>query len=121
MNNFEITNEAVNQVRDNNFNYYSKVLAFAEIWVTTQMKAFTSENLKEAFYKKGNTKPNEPRVFGSIFRELSKNHLIFRNGYQKSTNPVCHPRPQTLWISKEFKLKQQANAVKDKNQISIFN
>lgn len=120
MNNFEITNEAVNQVRDNNFNYYSNVLVFAEIWVTTQMKAFTSENLKDAFYAAGNPKPKQPAVFGAVFIKLSKEKLIFKHSTSNAKNPIAHCRLLQVWISKEFRLKQQANAVKDKSQISIF-
>jgi hypothetical protein len=121
MTNFEITNEAIKKVKENNLKYYEKVILFAQTWVRTQFKGFTSEHLKEAYYSHGNLKPIEPRVFGAVFRELSKDGLIFKNGFQLSKNPKCHSRPQQIWISKEYRLKQQRNAVNITNQISIFN
>lgn len=119
---FEVTNQAVDECRDNNKAHHNNIFLFAIDWVKTKNKSFTSENLKEAYYACGNPEPSEPRVFGSVFRELSKNGLIFKNGFELSKNPKCHCRPQQLWISKEYSLIQKANATKNNlNQISIFN
>jgi hypothetical protein len=121
MKNFDITNQAVTQVKENNRKYYEQVILFAQNWVKKQFKGFTSENLKEAYYSHGNLKPIEPRVFGAVFRELSKEGLIFKNGFELSKNPKCHSRPQQIWISKEYRLKQQNNRKVDHQTLGLFN
>jgi hypothetical protein len=106
---FEITNAAVEQVKENNKTYHDDLLIFATSWVKTQFRAFSSEDLKKAYYDKGNEEPAEPRVFGAIFRALSKDGFIFKHGFELSSNPKCHSRPQQLWISFEYRAKQQKN------------
>ena len=120
MNARQVTAQAIHQVKFNNYTYYLQVVSFAENWFKLQMKSFTSEDFKNDFYKTGIGAANEPRVFGAVFRYFSKSGLIFKNGFVVSENKICHCRPQQVWISKEFKNKQQKNAVKNKNQISIF-
>jgi hypothetical protein len=46
---FEITNKAVDQVRDNHFNYYQKVIDFAETWVKSKMKPSTRQEMTNQF------------------------------------------------------------------------
>lgn len=109
--NFQITNEAVSRVEENNKEYSDKLYAFAEDWVKTQMKPFTADDLKAAFYNQGNAPPRQPAVFGAPFRKLSKNKLIFdTERTKKSTNPDAHQRPLRVWISREYKQKQANNA-----------
>jgi len=120
---FEVTNQAVEEVEQNNKAYCDKLCAFAENWVKTQMKPFTADDLKKAFFNSGNAPPSQPAVFGVPFRKLSKNQLIFDTERTiKSTNKEAHQRPLRVWISKEYSLIQQANASQqNRNQISIFN
>lgn len=122
MTNFEITNKSVDGVMLNNKAHHDHIFLFATYWVKIQFKAFTSENLKDAYYLKGNPAPAEPRVFGSVFRELSRSGLIFKHSFELSKNPKCHCRPQQTWLSLEFRKKQQANrtADKSKTQIAFF-
>jgi len=120
MTNQEITQNAIDEVRDNNIDYYNDLLIFTYGWVRTKFKSFSSEDLKNDYFALGNDEPFEMRVFGAVFRKLSKEKLIFKNGFELSKNPKCHQRPQQMWISLEMSLKQQSNATKDKNQISIF-
>lgn len=118
-NQFDKMREALEEVEMNNKKYHENCLSFASSWVRNQFKAFTSEDLKEAYYASGNDPPNEPRVFGSVFFSLSKEGLIFKHDFVYSKNPVCHGRPMRSWISREFKAKQSANATKNKSQIGI--
>ncbi len=121
MTNFEITNEAVNRVEENNKEYATRLFLFAEMWVKTQFKPFTSDDLKEAFYKDGNAPPRQPSVFGVPFRKLSKLKLIFDTERTiKSKNPSAHQRPLRVWISLEFSLKQQSNRKTDHKTLNIF-
>lgn len=116
----EITSKAIEKVRDNNIEYYQRVLDFAEKWVKTKLYPFTSEDLKEAFYAVGNPKAVEPRVFGAVFRNLASNKLIFSTDrVKKYTNPTCHQRPQTVWISFEYRLSQQQKPKKE-TTMSLF-
>jgi len=118
-NQFDKMREALEAVEINNKQYHQNCLNFATEWIKTQFKAFTSENLKEAYYALGNDPPIEARVFGSVFYKLSKDGLIFKSDWVYSKNPVCHGRPMRSWISREFKAKQSANATKNKSQIGI--
>jgi hypothetical protein len=120
---FQVTNQAVEDVEVNNKVYCDKLCAFAENWVKTQMKPFTADDLKKAFFNSGNAPPSQPSVFGAPFRKLSKRHLIFDTERTiKSTNKEAHQRPLRVWISREYSQVQQANASQhNRNQISIFN
>lgn len=118
---FEITNQAVKDVADNNPEHYKTIYAFAEKWVKTQMKPFTADDLKQAYFDAGNPAPSQPAVFGAPFRKLSKNKLIFdTERTKKSENPQAHQRPLRLWISLEYRLKQQSNASKSNHTIDMF-
>ena len=107
---FEVTNQAVQQVEDNNKVYCDKLCAFAEIWVKSQMKPFTADDLKRAYYRAGNAPPSQPSIFGAPFRKLSRNQQIFdTERTQKSTFKEAHHRPLRIWISKEYRIIQSAN------------
>lgn len=118
---FEITNQAVEQVEENNKAYCDRLCAFAENWVKTQMKPFTADDLKKAFFNQGNAPPRQPSVFGVPFRKLSKNQQIFfTERTMKSTNPKCHQRDLRIWISKEYRLKQQQNRKFETLTLELF-
>ena len=119
-NQFDKMREALETVERNNQNYYNDCYLFAVGWVKTVFKAFTSEDLKEAYYALGNDPPLEPRIYGAIMNKLSKDGLIFKQDWVYSKNPVCHGRSMRSWISLEFRQKQQSNATKNKNQINLF-
>jgi len=117
MTNFEITNEAVEDVSNNNIEHSKNIYFFAENWVKNQMKPFTADDLKQAYLDAGNPMPSQPAVFGAPFRKLSKNKLIFdTERTQKSKNPKAHQRPLRLWISLEYQLKQQSNTYNENYQ-----
>lgn len=119
---FEITNQAVEQVEENNKVYCDRLCAFAENWVKTQMKPFTIEDLKEAFFNQGNAPPSQPAVFGAPFRKLSKDKKIFFTERTiKSTNPRCHQRDLRVWISAEYSLKQKNNRQFQHHTFNLFN
>lgn len=105
----QLTQQAIDKVRDNNLETYNRILDFAKEWFKTQYKSVSSENLKSCYYLCGNTEVVEPRVFGAVFRKLSRDGHIFKNGFEISKNPICHNRPQQLWISKEYRMQQQKN------------
>ncbi len=118
---FEKQKEAIEQVEVNNKKYFDDCLAWAETWIQKQMKPFTSEHLKEAYFLYGAEPPLEGRVFGAIFNKLSHDCKIFKTGnWVCSKNPISHGRPMAEWISYAYRLKQQGNATKNKNQIKLL-
>lgn len=118
---FEVTNQAVNEVEINNKAHHNSIFLFSIEWVKKQFRSFTSDDLKNAYFKNGNPVPTEPRVFGSVFRELSRDKMIFNTGaVRKSKNKNCHQRPQTVWVSKEYSLKQQQNRKTENQTIQLF-
>lgn len=117
----ETTNQAINQVRDNNLEYYENLFLFAQEWFKTQFKGVTSEDLKTAYYALKNDEPREPKVFGAVFRKLSNSGLIFKHGFKLSKNPKCHSRPIQIWISKEYRLTQQRNRKTVYPELGLFN
>lgn len=121
MNAFEITNQAVEKVEENNKAYCARLCKFAEGWVKTQMKPFTADDLKKAFFAQGNDPPSQPSVFGVPFRKLSRKHLIFDTERTiLSVNPDAHQRPLRVWISKEYRLKQQRNRTIEHFTLKLF-
>lgn len=116
----QITNEAINRVKENNRKDHDKILLFATDWIKKQFKPFSSENLKNDYYSSGNENPSEPRVFGAVFRALSHEGLIIKNGFELSKNPKCHSRPQQVWISKQYSDLQAHNRKSKSLEPNLF-
>jgi hypothetical protein len=76
--------EAIESVMYGNKTDFNRIFSFAEQWVKTQFKWFSSDDLKEAYYSAGNQIPVQPSVFGAVFSNLAKACLIFHNGFTKS-------------------------------------
>lgn len=120
MNNFEITNKAIETVKSNNLTDYHKILEFAETWVKTQFREFTNETLKNCYYLCGGVEPVQPNVYGAVIRDLSRRKLIFENGTTKAKNPIAHSRRLTTWISKEYSELQAHNRGKKSIVPNLF-
>lgn len=114
--------EVIAQVERNNKEDFLKIYSFATAWLMFRTKPFTSEDLKADYYGAGNPLMREPRVVGAVFNSLYNNGLIYSEGkYQVSRNPICHGRPQKIWISTAYRLKQQTNSLApQKDQLDIF-
>jgi hypothetical protein len=102
--------EAIESVTFGNKYDYMAIFSFAELWVKSQFKWFIADDLKEAYFAQGGKVPDEPRVFGAVFRDLSKGKLIFPFGYTTSRHKQAHGRPLRTWISLEYKMRQANNA-----------
>jgi len=107
--------EAIESVIYGNKTDYMLIFDFAEKWIKTRFKLFSSDDLKEAYYADGNPEPVEPKVFGGVFSSLAKGKLIFHIGFTKSKNPAAHKRDLKTWISLEYKQRQQRNATNNNN------
>jgi len=100
--------------------YYTFAIEFAKEFIKTQMKPFTSEQVKNKFHER-NDEPQEPRIWGAIFKELKRDNLIVHHGYSKYLNPKGHGRPVSLWISREYSQKQKnCRKANSKTQTSLF-
>lgn len=116
----EATEKAIEQVKNNNHDFYLHALSFARDWVKTQFKKFSSEDLREAYYLK-NSKAREERFWGAVMNTLKKEGAIKFHSYQKYKDPVGHGRPSTVWISKVYAQKQQKNrTINSRTQVRLF-
>jgi len=98
---------------------YEKIRAFAASWVRVQMRTFTSEDLKTA-YLVGNEPPYQPNVYGSVMNHMSRDKLIYQHGYAPARLKRAHSRILTVWISHEYRIKQQHNRLSPlKNQTNL--
>ncbi len=105
----QTTNEAIESVKQGNYDDYAAIFEFACNWVKNQFQTFTSEDLKKYYYLSGGVEPLEPRVYGAVFTEMKKLGLIKSRGFEISKNPKCHRRPQRTWLSLEYSKIQQQN------------
>lgn len=106
--------KAIEQVAKNNIADFSAIFQFAKDWVNSCYKQFTVDDLKKDFFASHDGyKIKEPRVFGAVFVELSKQNLIKSTGtYLTSKDPICHARPKMIWISKVYSDQQAKNRTK---------
>lgn len=114
----QTTDEAIETVKENNYGYYELGLNFAVKWVAEKMQPFTSEDLSKDMYLILGV-PDEVRVLGAIIRQLSKEGRIKFNGYSKYKAKQGHGKPVTVWISREYSVKQSQNAKKDQT-LNLF-
>lgn len=122
MNNFQVTNQAVEDCAENNNSNYQSILSFAKLWVQKQMKPFTSDDMKKAYYSEGNAPPRQPSVFGCVFRILSKDGFIKdTEKFRKTEFKKAHHRPLRIWISFQYSEKQSKNRKNDHETLNIFN
>lgn len=118
----ETKQEAIDRVKDNNPDDYARLYSFAEIWVQNRFKAFTSEDLKQAYYDAKNPKPRQVNIFGAVINSLAKANLITVSGTATAKLPAAHGRLIRTWISTAYRLKQQTNSLApQKDQLNIFN
>lgn len=114
----QTTDEAIETVKENNYGYYELGLNFSVKWVAEKMQPFTSEDLSKDMYLILGV-PDEVRVLGAIIRKLSKEGRIKFNGYSKYNAKQGHGKPVTVWISREYSLKQSQNAKKEQT-LNLF-
>lgn len=114
----ETKKKALHRVKFYNKKDYNIVYNFSIVWVKTQYKVFSADNLKKAFLDK-NEMPLQVNVFGSVFHNLAKSNLIFKQGAINSVTPKSKGRLINTWISRELKERQQSNA-KTKGTLNMF-
>lgn len=113
----ETKEEALKRVALANKSDYTKIFNFAVVWVKSQFKVFSANELKKAYLEE-NDPPVQPNVFGSVFNNLAKEELIFRHGAKNSETPESKSCLIRTWISREYKMKQQSNA-SNKNNLKL--
>ncbi len=104
----QTTEEAIQTVQENNQEYYELALEYAEKWIETRFKPFTSEDLSADMYLVLGS-PKEPRVLGAVMRNLNKRKLIKHNGYTTYRKIQGHGKPSSVWISLKYSEIQSQN------------
>lgn len=99
MNGQQELNAALQNVVRPSENYYDEILAMCkEYFVGLRLlKHFTSEDVAFHFENYYGKKPEEPRVYGAVIREIAKLGKIRKIGYQNATNKQAHCRPISVW------------------------
>lgn len=105
----ETKEEALLRVGMANKNDYCIIFDFAIKWVPTQFRVFSANDFKKAFLEK-HTLPQQVNVFGSVFNNLAKEGLIFRQGAINSITQESKGCLIRTWISLQYKQRQQYNA-----------
>jgi len=89
-----------------NREYYDRLYSFAKKFVSTQMKPFTIDDLRNDFLR-FNPKPSNMAYFGTAISELSKNKLIkYNEKMVKSKAKGNRGRMIKEWISIQYSEKQ---------------
>jgi hypothetical protein len=110
----ETKDEALHRVRMANKHDYNECFNFAVEWVKLQFKVFSANDFKKAYLEKHQL-PQQVNIFGSVFSNLAKEELIFRQGAINSVTPESKGCLIRTWISREFKQRQAQNASNKSN------
>lgn len=110
--------EAIQTVKENNEDYFDLALNYAVKWVSERFSPFTSEDLSSDMYLVLGY-PREPRVLGAVILTLKNESRIKFHGYTRYKAKQGHGKPATVWISREYSLKQAKNASKDQT-LNLF-
>jgi hypothetical protein len=112
--NSKTTSEAINRVIKNNQPFSKIYFEFAKDWVSKRFKSFTSDDIRKAFLDSGGLPPRHHNAWGGCLSQLSNKGLIFDTEKKvKSNRSEAHNRELRIWISIEFKAKQQSNGKKE--------
>lgn len=93
---------------------YEKLYYLASEWVKTQMRSFTIDDLRKSLKNDLDRLILSNSSYGALMHELCRDKLIIGNGYVDGIRPNGKKKVITQWISREYSLKQQANATRDK-------
>jgi hypothetical protein len=113
----ETKEEALNRVRMANKQDYNQCYNFATNWVKIQFKVFSANDFKKAYLEKYEL-PQQVNIFGSVFSNLSKEKLIFKQGAINSKTPESKSCLIRTWISLQFK-ERQANNASNKSNLKL--
>lgn len=90
---------------------------FAKEWVKKRFVSFTIDDLKQAFKMAGGRSPIHFSEWGGVIRMLESKNLIFKhptNPYTTTLRPNGKSKIITVWISREYSMKQASNRKHDK-------
>lgn len=104
----QTTEEAIQTVQENNQEYYDLAIEYAEKWVETRFKPFTSEGLSADMYLVLGI-PKEPRVLGAVIKHLQRTKIIKHNGFARYQKKQGHGKPCSVWISLKYSEIQSQN------------
>lgn len=102
-----------------NKQFYDTALDFTRNFVNNRFSTFTTEDIKREYFLSGGVVSVNPTIWGCIMRKLSKEELIYKHSTANAKNRESHQRLLQVWISKSYRLKQQANA-KRESTMNLF-
>lgn len=105
----ETKEEALLRVGMANKKDYCTIFDFAVEWIKVQFRVFSANDFKKSYLEK-NPMPQQVNVFGSVFNNLAREGLIFKQGAINSTTPESKGCLIRTWISREYKERQKNNA-----------
>jgi len=95
---------------------------FVVFWVSKRFVSFTIEDLKQAYFMSGGKVEGNGSMWGAVLQRLQREELIFKhptNPFTVTRRPNNKLKPINVWISKEMRLKQQKNALGDKESLTL--
>lgn len=112
--------EALQKVKDNNKDEFNQLFDFSVKWLENRIRPFTIEDIKPDYEKVYGT-PKQRNIYGALINALASTGKIREKGMITAKLPAAHGRKIGLWISTEYRLKQQTNAKAPyQNQISML-
>lgn len=110
--------ESIKQVAENHPEYYSLSLDLARRWVSEQFKIFSAEDFGN-HCKLILGQPEQPSVFGAVFKALIEEKRLSVYGTSTAKNKQAHGRLIRTYISREYSQKQSKNARKEQT-LNLF-
>lgn len=112
--------EALQKVKGNNKEEFNTLYNFSVKWLENRTRPFTIEDIKPEF-EKYHFIPRQYNIYGAVINALACAGKIREKGMVRAKLPAAHGRKIGLWISTEYRLKQQTNAKAPyQNQISML-
>ena len=87
---------------------YLDLYQFATLWIKSQYRTFTSEDLKIAFFKQYPEANIHYNSFGKLMQELHRNKLIKIKDTTSAILPLSHGRLIRVWLTVHYSEIQRA-------------
>ena len=91
-------------------------------WVNKRFISFTVEDLKQAYLMAGGRVKGDGSEWGNVLTALQKLELIYKhpiNPFTATKRPNNKTKYIVVWISKSMRLKQQQNALANKETLKL--
>lgn len=80
-----------------NEDWYRKAFDILNLYIALHSDPFLAEDVRNFAEGQKLEIPPSKRAWGSVFLKASKNGVIRKVGYARTSNPKAHKTPATLW------------------------